>query len=159
TVLAVLVLSSCDSQEPLTLPRSPDESVSTNAPPRLPEEVSFNEHIQPILSEFCYHCHGPDSGTREPKNAPLRLDRESDAFSPRENGVPVIIRGKPEESLLVKLIREKDPGKMMPPPESHKTLAAEHIAILEKWIEQGAKYEAHWSFLPVKRPEVPFAGN
>ncbi|MCW1924439.1 DUF1553 domain-containing protein [Luteolibacter arcticus] len=125
----------------------------------LPDKVSFNEHIQPLLSENCYHCHGPDSGTREPKKAPMRLDREADAFLPREDGKPVIVKGKPAESLLVKLINEKDPEKIMPPPASHKTLSPAQIALLEKWIEQGAPYEAHWSFIPVKRPALPEAGK
>ena len=70
----------------------------------------------------------------------------------------MIVKGKPEESLLVKLIREKDPEKIMPPPASHKTMSPDHIALLEKWIEQGAGYEAHWSFIPVKKPAVPEAG-
>ncbi|RYD63893.1 MAG: hypothetical protein EOP84_33210, partial [Verrucomicrobiaceae bacterium] len=126
---------------------------------QLPETISFNEHVQPVLSEYCYHCHGPDSGTREPKAAPLRLDIEKDAFAAREDGKPVIVKGKPEESLLVKLIHEKDPEKIMPPPASHKTLSAEQVALLEKWIAQGAPYEAHWSFIPVKRPELPEAGK
>ncbi|MCW1923163.1 DUF1553 domain-containing protein [Luteolibacter arcticus] len=127
--------------------------------PRLPDIISFNEHVQPLLSENCYHCHGPDSGTREPKKAPLRLDREADAFAPREDGEPVILKGKPAESRLVQLIHEKDPEKIMPPPASHKTLGPEEIALLEKWVEQGAPYEAHWSFIPVKRPELPEAGK
>jgi hypothetical protein len=126
---------------------------------QIPEKVSFNEHVQPVLSEYCYHCHGPDSGTREPKAAPLRLDIEKEAFAPREDGKPVIVKGKPAESRLVQLIHEKDPEKIMPPPASHKTLGAGQIALLEKWIEQGAPYEAHWSFIPPGRPEVPEAGR
>lgn len=129
----------------------------TAGAPAIPEEISFNEHIQPILSEYCYHCHGPDAGTREPKSEPLRLDLESEAFVVREDGKPVIVKGKPKESLLVKLMHEKDPEFIMPPPASHKTLEPHHIALLEKWIEQGAPYEAHWSFVPVKRPEISSA--
>ena len=79
---------------------------------QLPEKISFNEHVQPVLSEYCYHCHGPDSGTREPKSAPLRLDMEKEAFAAREDGKPVIVKGKPGESRLVQLIHEKDPEKI-----------------------------------------------
>ena len=63
-------------------------TVEEPAPPVVaePVKISFNEHVQPILSEYCYHCHGPDSGTREPKAAPLRLDRVEDAFFPRDDG-------------------------------------------------------------------------
>lgn len=137
------------------------ENVSPSAAPAitLPETVSFNEHIQPILSEKCYHCHGPDSGTRAPKDAPLRLDREEDAFAKREDGKPVILPGNPKDSALIHRILEKDPDLMMPPPESHKDLGPGEVALIEKWIEQGAKYEPHWAFVPVKRPEVPTAGD
>lgn len=125
----------------------------------LPETVSFNEHVQPILSEYCYHCHGPDAGTREPKDAPLRLDLEKEAFVLRDDGRPVIIKGKPAESKLVSLLRSADPDMVMPPPKSHKSLKPEQIAMLEKWIEQGAVYEAHWSFSPVVKPGIPAAGE
>jgi len=139
-------------------PAAPPAAVVKNVPVSQPAEISFNEHIQPILSEYCYHCHGPDAGTREPKKAPLRLDRVEDAFAPRDDGKPVIIKGKPEESLLVHVIRSQDPDVIMPPPKSHKTMNAREIALLERWIEQGAEYEAHWSFAPIEKPEVPAAG-
>ena len=125
----------------------------------LPETVSFNEHIQPILSEYCYHCHGPDSKTRAPEDAPLRLDLPEDAFALREDGHPVIIKGNPAESNLIKRIVSGDPDTIMPPPESHKTLNAGEIALLNRWIEQGAEYEAHWAFVPIEKTEPPAAGG
>ena len=124
----------------------------------LPARISFNEHIQPILSEYCYHCHGPDSKTREPKDSPLRLDRVEDAFVVREDGRPVIIKGKPADSKLMSRIHSADPDMVMPPPKSHKTLGKNEIALLERWIEQGAEYEPHWAFAPVKKPELPASG-
>ena len=167
---ASLLVASCDraARDSVASPAAPAAVATTAAAPaaaetlavqHLPETISFNEHVQPILSEYCYHCHGPDSGTREPKDAPLRLDIEADAFAPRDNGKPVIIKGKPAESDLVKRIHQQDPDLIMPPPASHKTLGAKEIAVLEKWIEQGAAYEAHWAFLPVERPESPAAGE
>lgn len=122
---------------------------------QLPDKVTFNAHIQPVLSEKCYHCHGPDSGTREPKKAPLRIDREQFAFEKRENGKPVIVRGKPAESLLVELLKSEDRDTVMPPPESHKTMSAHEIALVEKWIAQGAEYEEHWAFIAPSKPVVP----
>ena len=121
----------------------------------LPETISFNEHIQPILSEYCYHCHGPDAGTRRPDKEPLRLDIEADAFKMRDFGATVMIKGKPEESELIRVIKSKDISEVMPPPESHKTMGAREIAMLEKWVEQGAGYEEHWSYESVSRPESP----
>ncbi|MGJ8697172.1 MAG: DUF1553 domain-containing protein [Verrucomicrobiaceae bacterium] len=121
----------------------------------LPDVVDFNDHVQPILSEFCYHCHGPDSATRAPKSAPLRLDREEFAFEERD-GKPVIIKGDPEKSSLIKRITTKDEDDIMPPPESHKPpLDAYQIALLSKWIEQGAPYEEHWSFIKPVKPTPP----
>lgn len=125
----------------------------------LPEKVTFNAHVQPILSEKCYHCHGPDSGTREPKKSPLRLDREQFAFEERENEKPVIIKGAPAESLLVELMRTTDLDEIMPPTDSHKTMSAHEIALIEKWIAQGAEYQEHWAFLSAKRPDEPTVKN
>jgi hypothetical protein len=122
--------------------------------------ISFNDSIQPLLSEACYHCHGPDSGTREPKDEPLRLDREEFAFQPRADGKPVMIPGKPDESALIQLIRSTDPEKRMPPLKAHRQLKPEEIALLERWVGEGAKYEEHWSFLPpVKKPLPEIAGD
>jgi hypothetical protein len=159
TACLALLASSCKRPSPQArsvTPTLPSEAeAAASLPVSLPEKISFNEHIQPILSEYCYHCHGPDSGTRKPKDAPLRLDRPEDAFAKRENGKPVIIAGNPKDSLLVKLLHTDDPEKIMPPPESHKTLSPKEVALLEKWIEQGAEFQPHWAFAALARPEVP----
>src|SRR5438128_6324213 len=105
--------------------------------------VSFNNQIQPILSEYCYPCHGPDSATRKPKKRPLRLDREQFAFEPRENGSPVIIKGNAKDSEVMRRLRATDDD-VMPPASEHKKIRPEEIALIEKWIAQGAKYEKHW---------------
>jgi hypothetical protein len=118
------------------------------------DTVSFNNQIQPILSEHCYHCHGPDSAARKPKKHPLRLDREQFAFEARDEGKPVIIKGDPEHSELVRRITATDDD-VMPPASEHKELNPDEIAVLKKWITQGAKYEKHWSLIPPTRPMVP----
>ena len=112
-----LLLSSCGKTKTEVAARPPEPPVEEAI--ALPEKVSFNEHIQPILSEYCYHCHGPDAKTREPKKSPLRLDLEKEAFVSRADGRPVIIKGKPAESQLMKLIQSPDPDMIMPPPKSH----------------------------------------
>lgn len=121
----------------------------------LPDTVTFNAHIQPVISEKCYHCHGPDSSTRMPKKEPLRIDRGEFAFEPRENGKPVIIKGNPAESYLVKVINTDDPEIKMPPPEAHHELTERDIALIEKWIEQGAEYQEHWAFIAPQKPAEP----
>jgi len=119
------------------------------------QPVSFNKQIQPILSEYCYHCHGPDSATRKPKKDPLRLDAEKYAFAPRGDEGPVIVKGDPAKSPLVHRIRSTDPDEVMPPPDSHKELKPEEKALLERWIAEGGKYESHWSYLPPVKTALP----
>jgi mono/diheme cytochrome c family protein len=115
-------------------------------------KLSFNTHIQPILAENCYACHGIDAAARK---AELRLDRFESATAKRKDGAPAIVPGKPEASPLLERITSKDEKKIMPPPESHKTLKPEEIAALRRWIAEGAGYEQHWSFIPPIRPAVP----
>ncbi|MDB4438294.1 DUF1553 domain-containing protein [bacterium] len=123
---------------------------------QLPDVVDFNDHIQPLISEKCYHCHGPDSSTRAPKKHPLRLDREDYAFLERAKGKPTIIRGDAEASELFKRIITTDVDDVMPPPESHKKpFDSREIALIKKWINQGAPYEEHWSFLQPVKPVPP----
>src|SRR5712692_6949551 len=107
-------------------------------------KISFNNQIQPILSEYCYPCHGPDSATRKPKKHPLRLDREQFAFEPRDDGKPVIIKGDAKASEVIRRLKAIDDD-VMPPASEHKKVKPEEIALIEKWITQGAKYEKHWS--------------
>ena len=146
-VFAGLVLSGCDRTTKAVV--SPIDARDRGAP------ISFNESIQPILSKNCYHCHGPDSGTREPKKEPLRLDREKFAFLNREDGKPVILPGDAAASKLVHVIHSKNPDEVMPPPKSHNQLTDEEKQLLERWVAQGAKYEEHWSFIPPAKPAVP----
>jgi len=107
-------------------------------------KLSFNETIQPILSENCYACHGPDPGARK---AGLRLDRGEFAFAAHEKFGPAIIRGNPDKSPLVRRIESDDPKERMPPPEARHTLKPEQIALLRRWVKEGAIYEDHWSFI------------
>ncbi len=117
--------------------------------------VSFNRDIRPILSDNCYHCHGPDANTRE---ADLRLDIEANAFSAHGDYEPAIVRGDPENSPLYQRITSTLKSDIMPPPESHKTLTAEQKDKVRQWIEEGAEWEAHWSFMQPKNHPVPASG-
>ena len=125
--------------------------------PSLPDVVSYNFHIRPILSDKCFKCHGPDVSKQE---GGLRLDIAEAAYAPlRETkGAFAIVPGKPEESELFKRISSTDSTYMMPLPESHLgALTPYEVKLFQKWIKQGAKYEPHWAFTkPVKAalPEV-----
>ncbi len=118
------------------------------------DQISYNFHIRPILSDKCFACHGPDAAKRE---ADLRLDTEDGAFAALKEspGMFALVAGKPSESALYHRIISEDPGELMPPPESNLKLTPEEISLLKKWIEQGAKYEPHWAFLKVEKPAVP----
>ncbi|MFN5560884.1 MAG: DUF1549 domain-containing protein [Opitutaceae bacterium] len=132
------------------------ESASAAAPAGPTAPLSFTEHVQPILWENCYHCHGPDSSTRE---AGLRLDRRDDAVTARGDYDPAIIPGNPAASPLIERILSTDPEDQMPPPETHKTLKPHEIEILQRWVKEGAPYQPHWSLIPPTRPTVPAAGE
>ncbi len=120
------------------------------------KKISFNEKIQPILADNCYACHGTDPGSRK---ADLRLDRAEHAYRQRKDSGPAIIPGKPDDSPLVQRIESKDEKKVMPPPESHKTLQPEQVALLRQWVAEGAEYAEHWAFVAPVRPPVPGSGG
>jgi hypothetical protein len=117
--------------------------------------VDFNRDIRPILSEACFQCHGPDASHRE---ADLRLDTQEGALADLGGYAP-IVPGKPQESELLRRILTRAADEQMPPPEGGKRLAEEQIALLRRWIEQGARWSSHWAFVPPKRPTQPDPGN
>lgn len=119
----------------------------------LPEKVDFNFHIQPLLADRCYKCHGPDDNTRE---ADLRLDIEEEAFAKlTESEGYALLKGNLKKSHAWGRIVSDDPEEIMPPPDSHLTLSSKEKALIAKWIRQGAEWKEHWAFLPVKQPKVP----
>ena len=118
----------------------------------LPDKVDFNNHIRPILSQNCFTCHGPDSSSRK---ANLRLDNLEGATAILKNGGAAIVPGKPSKSLLIKRISDTNPELQMPPPEVKKILSDYEIALLTKWIKQGAEWKPHWAFIPPQEPELP----
>jgi hypothetical protein len=114
--------------------------------------MQYNRDIRPILAEKCFACHGPDSAARK---ADLRLDQADGAVS---SGA--ITPGKPDQSELLKRIRLPDTDEMaMPPAKGHKRLTDSEKSSLERWIAEGAQYQAHWSLLPPQRPEPPSVEN
>jgi mono/diheme cytochrome c family protein len=118
----------------------------------LPATVEFNRDIRPILSDNCFKCHGPDAAKRK---ADLRLDLEADAKAKLEDDVFVIAPGNPAKSELIRRITTDDADDHMPPLDSAKQLTARQVALLNRWVEQGAKWQTHWSFVPPQRPALP----
>lgn len=121
---------------------------------KLPDQVSYNFHIRPILSDKCFACHGPDANKRE---AGLRLDVEEEAFKMLKEtpGVYALVKGKPDDSEVYHRIISDDPSRLMPPPDSKLTLSHREIELIKKWISQGAIYEPHWAFVPPIKVDLP----
>jgi hypothetical protein len=113
--------------------------------------LSFNRDIRPILSDNCFHCHGPDPEKRKGK---LRLDTERDAKSAL-SGHHAIDPAQPDRSTLLERIASTDPDEQMPPPDSGRRLSAEQIRVLNTWIRQGAPWQEHWAFVAPAPPRVP----
>ena len=121
----------------------------------LPETISYNFDIRPILSDKCFKCHGPDGNTIE---AGLRLDLPDSAYAPLKEtkGSFAIVPGKPDESELLRRISSQDPDYQMPTPESHLgSLTPYQVELFRKWIQQGAKYEKHWAFVMPQKAPLP----
>ena len=105
------------------------------------DPIEFNRDIRPILSENCFHCHGPDRATRQ---AGLRLDQQ-------ESAEPFLSGGDSESSEFVHRILSDDPDEQMPPAESRKKLSSDQKELLRRWVDQGAEYQKHWAFIPPKK--------
>ncbi|RBP47363.1 cytochrome c [Roseimicrobium gellanilyticum] len=114
-------------------------------------KLDFNRDIQPILSENCYHCHGPDKAERK---GGLRLDEEK-AAKETKDGVTAILAGKSADSEIIKRILSHDPDEVMPTPKSNRKLTAAQKETLQRWIDEGAVWGRHWAFERVEKPAVP----
>ncbi len=108
----------------------------------------FTREVRPILSRYCFKCHGPDEATRK---GGLRLDERSAALREAKSGAIALVPGKPEESELIARILSQDPEEVMPPPSAKLELSAAQKDVLQRWVAAGGEYRQHWSFLaPVK---------
>jgi hypothetical protein len=113
--------------------------------------IDFNRDIRPILSDTCFHCHGPDPETRE---AGLRLDVQAAILEDR-GGFAAVVPGKPDASEMIVRITTDDEFTRMPPPDSEKHLTAEQAELIRRWIAEGAPWAEHWAYVPPRRVEPP----
>jgi hypothetical protein len=112
--------------------------------------IDFARDVRPILAKNCFACHGPDSSHRA---ASLRFDIRDSAVKPRKSRAAAIVAGAADKSELITRVAATDVELRMPPKETGNQLTPEQIAILRRWIDQGAIYAQHWSFVkPVERP-------
>ncbi len=129
-------------------------AVPSLAAPATSAKVDFARDILPILSAKCFACHGPDDAHRKAK---LRLDVRESALASRD-GKPAIVPGSLTKSELWRRINAKNDD-VMPPRKEGKPLTSPELALIKKWLEQGAPYAEHWAFVPPVRPSVPQIGN
>ncbi|BCS35377.1 hypothetical protein TBR22_A46040 [Luteitalea sp. TBR-22] len=118
----------------------------------VPDQVDFNFHVRPILSDKCFACHGPDDRARK---GGLSLHTREGAFATLADGRRAVVPGSTRKSELVRRILSTDPAVMMPVPDSHLSLTDVEKATLVRWIEQGATWTPHWAFVAPKTPAIP----
>lgn len=116
------------------------------------ERVDFNRDIRPVLADLCFHCHGPDPAQRK---ADLRFDTQTGAMADLGNGRHAIVAGHPEQSELIRRITSTDPDEQMPPPSLDRQISPQQIELFRRWIEQDAKWDAHWSFVRPTKAKLP----
>ena len=116
--------------------------------------VDYNWDVRPILSEYCFRCHGPDEKARR---ANLRLDQADSAYAALAGRVErhAVVPGKPDESEMIRRVTHQTPALRMPPSVTNKVLSAEQIETLRQWIAQGAQYKPHWAYITPVKPAVP----
>ncbi|MBI1840157.1 MAG: PSD1 domain-containing protein [Verrucomicrobia bacterium] len=116
------------------------------------EPASFSREVLPVLSEHCFQCHGPDEKARKAK---LRLDTREGLFEKGKDGAPAVVAGRGGQSKLILRIESARPDEMMPPPEAKHPLRKDQIVLLRRWIDEGARWGAHWAFERPVRPPLP----
>ncbi len=123
----------------------------------LPQQIDYNLHVKPILSDRCFVCHGPDKSKQK---AGLRLDIAEDACNKEcEGGLMAIVEGNAAKSEVIQRILSDKADYVMPEPNTHLTLSAHEKAVLVKWVEQGAVYKPHWSFVAPQKYQIPVVKN
>ncbi len=122
----------------------------------MPDVIDYNYHIRPIFSDRCFKCHGPDANKRK---AGLRLDTPEGAYAAFKDNpsMHAIVPGHPESSDAFQRLITKDTSLLMPTPSSHLTVSQHEIALIEKWIKQGAVYKPHWAFIKPVKAALPDA--
>ena len=112
------------------------------------QTIDFNRDIRPILSDNCYKCHGPDEHDRQ---AGLRLDSQDGLIEAHDLLAP----GDADDSELYRRLITDDDSELMPPEDSGRVLDDQQKELIRRWIDQGAPWQDHWSFVKPQRPDVP----
>ena len=120
---------------------------------KLPDNINYNFHVKPILSDKCFVCHGPDAKNRK---ANLRLDFNEKFLKETDSQFQTLDDVKTE---IPNRLLSQDPDTRMPPPESHLNLSDQEIATILKWMDQGGEYKPHWSLISLSKYPLPKSQN
>ena len=152
-MLMIKFINTSTQSEEITISNSSDVLLISS----IPENIDFNFHIKPIISDKCFACHGPDEKERA---ANLRLDTEKGLYQLTEDlSSYVINKENPEKSELLRRIFHDNKSISMPPPESNLILTDHEKSILEKWVMQGAEWKKHWAYIKPSLPKIPQVKN
>ena len=152
-VLMIKFINTSTQSEEITISNSSDVILTSS----IPENIDFNFHVKPIISDKCFACHGPDEKERA---ANLRLDTEEGLYQLTEDlSSYVINKENPEKSELLRRIFHENKSISMPPPESNLILTDHEKSILEKWVMQGAEWKKHWAYIKPSLPKIPEVKN
>ncbi len=106
-------------------------------------KVSFNTDIRPILSDKCFHCHGPDAENQE---SDFRLDSQENAFADLGGYAGVVAGSLADSEVHQRIGLPADDSGVMPPEDAVRQLTDAEKDLIDRWIEQGGEYDAHWAF-------------
>ncbi|HET6882243.1 MAG TPA: PSD1 and planctomycete cytochrome C domain-containing protein [Pirellulales bacterium] len=134
----------------LVLGISPAVALAADGPGPTEQPVHFGRQILPILSDHCFQCHGPDARQRQ---ADLRLDDEAKAKQSRD--AAAIVPGNSQASEVYRRMVAVDLDERMPPPDANRPLTPEQVALVKRWIDEGAAWSGHWAFEKLTRPALP----
>jgi hypothetical protein len=126
--------------------------LSGTAPVCATDKVDFTQDVRPLLSRYCFKCHGPDDRANK---GGLRLDVRELAVRLLDSGHIPIVAGKPEQSELVRRIFAGQRSERMPPASTKLTLSEQQKQTLKRWIAEGAEYKQHWAFLRPQQAPLP----
>jgi hypothetical protein len=148
-LLSGLTLTGCGVKKPADVVLAEKE---------IPDLIDFNYDVKPILSDKCFACHGPD---KKKQKGGLRLDTEEGAYAALKNagGKHAIVPNDLSASVAFHMMISDDPEKKMPPANSNLKLSSKEIAVIARWIEQGAQYKPHWSFIKPEKSSPPATKN
>lgn len=147
---ASLLIQGCGVEKPAEIEQLADQ---------LPDQVDYNLHVKPILSDKCFFCHGPDKASQKGGLELATREGAMAALKKAKNKKHAIVPGNLAESEVYYRLVTTDEDQMMPPKSSNRVLTNYEKAVLLKWIEQGAEYKPHWALINPEKPALPMVKN